>query len=228
MKKAFLFSLGLVVALSLFLVSCDNVDDDGYTPYSSPHVAIDLGLSVKWATYNVGATNPEEYGGYYAWGETEEKEDYSWSNYKWCNGSSNTMTKYCANSSFGTVDNKTVLDPEDDVAHVKWGGDWRMPTEYELNELRNNCDWEWDEVNGVFGYMIKSRVNDNSIFLPAAGYREDTDVYGICGFGGYWSSSLGDDYGDCAYRLGFDDGEHDCGYEDCDRYCAISVRPVSK
>ena len=94
------------------------------------HEYVDLGLpsGLKWATCNVGASSPEVYGGYYAWGETEEKSSYSWSTYKWCNGSYDTMTKYCTSSSYGTVDNKTTLDPQDDVAHVKWGGRWRMPT----------------------------------------------------------------------------------------------------
>ena len=103
--------------------------------------AIDLGLpsGIKWASFNVGARAPEEYGGYYAWGETEEKEDYAADSYKWCNGSANTITKYCTKSSYGAVDNKTVLEPEDDVDYVIWGGDWRMPTYAELKELLNNC-----------------------------------------------------------------------------------------
>ena len=150
--------------------------------------AVDLGLSVKWATFNVGATSPEEYGGYYAWGETEEKEDYSWETYKWCNGSYDTMTKYCTNSSYGTVDNKTVLDLEDDVAHVKWGGDWRMPTTDEQDELRNNCTWEWTALNGVNGYRVTG-PNGNSIFLPAAGYRYRTAVGSRGYYCLYWSGS---------------------------------------
>ena len=97
-------------------------------PAETQYEAVDLGLSVKWASCNVGATTPEDCGDYYAWGEIEEKENYDWSTYKWCNGSYDTQTKYCTNSSYGTVDNKTTLDLEDDVAHVKWGGSWRMPT----------------------------------------------------------------------------------------------------
>lgn len=87
------------------------------------HEYVDLGLpsGIKWASYNVGATNPEEYGCYYAWGETVEKANYSWSTYKWCNGSYDTMTKYCIDDYYGKVDGKAVLDPDDDVAHVKWG-----------------------------------------------------------------------------------------------------------
>ena len=123
-------------------------------PVTPQYEAVDLGLSVKWAAYNVGATKPEEYGGYYAWGETEEKSNYTWGTHKWCNGSYDTMTKYCTNSSYGTVDNKIVLDPEDDVAHVKWGGDWRMPTFGELHELYSNCTWLWITINGINGYKV--------------------------------------------------------------------------
>ena len=185
--------------------------------------AIDLGLSVKWASCNVGATKPEELGNYYAWGETEEKSNYNWSTYKWCNGSYNTMTKYCTSSDYGTVDNKTVLDLEDDVAHVKWGGDWRMPSLDEIKELLENCTWQWTSVNGVNGYRVTG-PNGNSIFLPAAGYRYGTDVYDRGRDGNYWSSSL-DGYGSGnAFYLYFSDGF--CGWYGNDRYCGRSVRPV--
>ena len=172
---------------------------------------MDLGLSVKWATCNVGASSMSDSGSYYAWGEKETKLDYA--------------------DIYSTTYGKGMADISGDLAYdvvrAKWGGTWRMPTKAEFEELSTQCSWKWTTQGGKYGYLITG-PSDNSIFLPAAGYREDTDVYGICGFGGYWSSSLGDDYGDCAYRLGFDDGEHDCGYEDCDRYYAISVRPVSK
>ena len=188
--------------------------------------AIDLGLSVKWASFNVGASRPEAYGGYYAWGETDEKDDYSWSTYKWCNGSGDTMAKYCTNSSYGTVDNKTTLDLEDDVAHVKWGGDWRMPTRAEQDELRNNCTWEWTALNGVNGYRVTG-PNGNSIFLPAAGYRDG--AYGIyaTGDGGYyWSSSLYSSSNSYAYYLVFYDNLYDwSNYYRCRGH---SVRPVSE
>lgn len=100
---------------------------------------VDLGLSVKWDTCNVGASSPEEYGGYYAWGETEEKRGYDWNTYKWCHGASGFQTKYCTGSNYGTVDNNTVLAPEDDAARVKWGGNWRMPILNEVKELLSKC-----------------------------------------------------------------------------------------
>lgn len=191
---------------------------------------VDLGLSVKWATFNVGASKPEEYGYYYFWGETEPKTNYSESTYKWCNGSSFALTKYCNNSRYGNngfTDTKTTLDPDDDVAHVKWGGDWRMPTEDEFTELLNNCTWTWTTLNGVNGYRVtsnKSGYTDRSIFLPAAGCRDDSglDDVGSCGY--YWSSSLYTDYPNYAWDVFFDSGYHIAG--DGSRALGISVRPV--
>ena len=133
------------------------------------HAYVDLGISVKWATCNVGATKPEEYGNYFAWGEVEPKADYTWSTYKWCNGSCYTMTKYCTESDYGTVDNKTVLDKEDDAAAVNMGGSWRMPTIEEQQELIDECTWTWTTLNGINGCNVEG-PNGNSIFLPAAGY----------------------------------------------------------
>ena len=162
------------------------------------HEAVDLGLSVKWATMNIGASAPEEYGDYFAWGETEPKTDYSWSTYKWCNGSEYTQTKYCTRSSYGTVDNKTVLDLSDDAANANWGGSWRMPTESEMDELRHNCTWIRKKQDGTFiGYKVTSDITGNSIFLPAAGSLTETgDLYAPGVQGHYWSSSLSTKYSD--------------------------------
>lgn len=133
------------------------------------HTYVDLGLSVKWATCNIGASSPEEYGDYFAWGETEPKEVYVWSTYKWCNGSQNTLTKYCTNKEYGAVDNKITLELEDDAAHVNWGGEWRMPTKAELEELREKCTWMPAQINGVSGREITG-PNGNKLFLPYSGY----------------------------------------------------------
>ena len=188
------------------------------------HEWVDLGLSVKWATCNVGASKPEDYGGYYAWGETKEKSDYSWSTYKWYKGSSNTMVKYCTNGRCGTVDNKTVLEPQDDVAHVKWGGTWRMPTSDELDELRKKCKWEWTTINRVNGYKVTG-PNGNSIFLPAADYRDGAVANDRGCYGGYWSSSLSSN-SNYAYRLYFSNSG--CDWGSLARFGGRSVRPVSK
>ena len=189
------------------------------------HKYVDLGLpsGLKWATCNVGANNPWEDGDYYAWGEPEEKSNYDWSTYKWCRGSDDNMTKYCTDS--GTVDYKTVLDPQDDVAHVKWGATWRMPTKAELDELRNNCTWEWTTLNGVNGYTVTGS-NGNSIFLPAAVFRDGTEAFISGGCGYYWSSSLYSNSSSNACYLYFYGGGHIWSYGS--RSHGQSVRPVSE
>lgn len=193
-----------------------------------PPEAVDLGLSVKWASFNLGASAPEEYGDYYAWGETEPKSNYDWSTYKWCNGNSTSLTKYNDSSSYGTVDNKTVLDPEDDAAHVKLGGNWRMPTDAEWTELRDNCTWTW--VTNYNGSGINGRLvtgtNGNSIFLPAAGIRNNAYL-SYAGSGGYYcSSSLFRGYPISAHELDFDSS----GVYWSTRYRCYgpSVRPVTE
>ena len=130
--------------------------------------AIDLGLSVKWASFNVGASTPEEFGGYYAWGETEEKNKYDFKTY----------------NLYSNIYNK----PIEDVAHMKWGGNWRIPTKNELEELLEKCTWTWTTQNGVIGYKITGS-NGNSLFLPAAGGRDDTEFIHIGSECFYWSSS---------------------------------------
>ena len=203
------------------------------------HEYVDLGLSVKWATFNVGASKPEEYGGFYSWGETEHKTDYSWSKYKWCNGSESSLTKYCSNSFYsneGFADTLKVLAPEDDVAHVKWGGSWRMPTLAEQEELRNNCTWTpYDsgntEFNGVAGYKVTSKIEgytDRSIFLPAAGYRDGTAFSFVGSDGLYWSSSLDTENPCKAWHIYFSSSP---GYKyvnknNFDRRNGYSIRPV--
>ena len=189
---------------------------------------VDLGLpsGIKWATCNVGATTPEGYGDYFAWGETQPKTTYNWSTYKYCNGSSTTMTKYCVDSYYGTVDNKTTLELTDDAARVNWGGKWRMPTTAEQDELRNtsNCTWTWTTQNGVNGYKVTSKVNGNSIFLPAAGYCDNGSLYFAGSYGYYWSSSLSTNYSYSAFYLYF---FSDCvDWSNDYRYYGLSVRAV--
>ena len=188
------------------------------------HEYVDLGLTVKWATCNVGATKPEEYGDYFAWGETQPKSNYDWSTYKWCNGSYDTQTKYNTNSSYGTVDNKTTLDLSDDAARANWGGSWRMPTDAELTELREQCTWTWTTLNGVNGYKVISKKNGKSIFLPVAGYRDGSSLYKAGNYGYYWSSSLNTDYPYDAWYVRFN-SDHVDRYSHS-RYCGFSVRPV--
>lgn len=197
-------------------------------PNPSNHEWVDLGLpsGLKWATCNVGASQPEEYGDYFAWGEVEPKDYYDWSTYKWCNGTENTQTKYCNDSYYGYngfTDYKTTLDLSDDAANYNWGGGWRMPTEEEQDELRNNCSWEWTSKNGVYGRKVTG-PNGNSIFLPAAGFCYDSSLSYAGSLGYYRSSSLGTYDPSYASELCF--SYHNVGWDGSDRYYGFSVRPV--
>lgn len=148
--------------------------------------AVDLGLSVKWANMNVGAKKASGYGTYYAWGETKSKEYYSWNTYIWSKGDSQILTKY------STTDRRIQLAPSDDAAHTNWGGEWRMPTVDEFEELMNpdKCTWEWTAQDGVNGYKVTGKKTGNSIFLPITGFRfyADTPFRAINGV--YWTSTL--------------------------------------
>ena len=165
-----------------------------------PH-AIDLGLpsGTKWACCNVGATKPEEYGLYFAWGETmgygsdtSDGHVFDWRYYTWCSGSETSLTKYNKNSRYGIVDNKTELDLADDAAYVNWGSDWCMPSAGQIREFLNSnyTTSVWTSVNGVNGRRVTSKSNGNSLFLPAVGWRGSGGVIEVRTDGNYWSSSL--------------------------------------
>ena len=195
--------------------------------------AVDLGLpsGIRWASCNVGATTPEGYGYYFAWGETESKKDYSWETYKYANVGERyhyKFTKYCTDASSGDngfIDNKTVLEPEDDAATANWGDVWRMPTDAEWTELREQCTWTWTAQNGVNGYQVASKTNGNSIFLPAAGFRDGNAAPYVAGRRGYyWSSSLLENSSDDVWIVTFN---HEKVERDNDkRNKGLSVRPV--
>ncbi len=197
-----------VTTLINYLLSGHWPGDNPTEPQETEDDWVDLGLpsGTIWATRNVGADTPEDYGDYFAWGEIVPNKDYYfWSTYKWCKGSESTLTKYCTDSSYGYkgfVDNKTELDPEDDVAYVYWGPSWRMPTEAQLFELVEKCDWRWTAVNGVSGCLVIG-PNGNRMFLPAAG----SYLYGNLGYsyGYYWSrTNCGNPIPYDAYVLLFD------------------------
>mgnify|MGYP002516168309 CR=1 FL=1 len=213
-----------------FFVQREYTLKDAPTETPTPEVsvsynAVDLGLpsGTLWADRNVGADSPEDYGDYFAWGETSTKSTYNWSTYKWCQGSSTSMTKYCTKSSYGTVDNKTVLDLEDDAAYVNMGTEWRMPTYDEQKELRNNCTWTWTTQNGTRGYKVTG-PNGKSIFLPAAGYRDVSRLYYAGSYGYYWSASLIESDPHDAWYLFFDSGYRRTS--DAYRYRGHTVRAV--
>ena len=182
MKKFFLLTL----AVMFFGTVGDakvNVSED--KAKSSDGVeAVDLGLSVKWANMNVGAKKESGFGTYFAWGETQPKEYYSWKTYAWSRGDSQFLTKY------STTDKRTQLALADDAARTNLGGEWRMPTVDEYEELIANCNWQWITKDGVNGYKITSKKTGNSIFLPITGCRfyADIQLRGVSGI--YWTSSL--------------------------------------
>ena len=190
------------------------------------HEWVDLGLSVKWATCNVGASSPEGYGSYFAWGETSPKSEYTWANLKYCNDTAgDSFSKYNQNQD-GTKDNKTVLDLSDDAARANWGGSWRMPTIAEFQELIDKCTWTWTTVNGKNGYKVVSKSNGNSIFLPAAGCRDGTNLDRAGSDGYYWSSSLFESSSNSARYLYFYSDEHFTYKFSRSRIYGLSVRPV--
>jgi len=176
------------------------------------HEWVDLGLpsGLKWATCNVGASRPGDYGNYYAWGETSTKGDYSWSTYEWYDNFTGTVTKYKADE----------LDPSDDAATANWGGDWRLPTKTEFEELLRECTWEWTTHNGHNGYKVTG-PNSQSIFLPAAGWRLRADEDRVGSYGYYWSSTPYESFACSLFFLADGHGEYWRS-----RYYGLSVRPV--
>ncbi len=240
--KKFRFFAALCCAAAVF-AACENNEpkndsdnsdntqtNEAATGTVNGHDWVNLGLpsGTKWATCNVGATSPEKYGNYYAWGETTTKDTYSWDTYKY--GSAyDELTKYCTDSSYGLggfTDNLTTLETSDDVATTNWGGKWRMPTSSEWDELIDNCEWVWTDsyqTTDIAGYWVTGK-NGNSIFLPAAGLRNCDLLYLAGDYGDYWSSSLGTDYPNGAWSADF---YSDDVYRDySNRFYGRSVRPV--
>ena len=215
-----------------------SIGGGGTTP--SPVEYVDLGLpsGLKWAKCNLGASKPSEPGGHYAWGETAPKTDYSWATYKWMQAGQSEwkyITKYTIadgktegiwyDSSGAFIgDNKTTLAAADDAATANLGSPWRMPTEVEIKELRDNCTWTWTTQDGVEGYQVDG-PNGNAIFLPIAGYYEGSVLKEAGREGRYWSSSLYTTYNtDYAHSLCFKSDKH--YLSDSGRQYGFSVRPV--
>jgi hypothetical protein len=217
---------------------------------------VDLGLErgTLWATCNVGAANPWDYGNYYAWGETETKDDYSWETYKYCKGTEKTLTKYCYDAEYGSggfTDALKTLELADDVATAVIGSDYSMPTKADWEELGSQCYWVWtvnynnQNVNGYIVYKAKTEgdkgvkvysgstpsatysLKDAHIFLPAAGCRDYTDLNDAGSSGDYWSASLHENYPDCAPTCGFNSGSVSPSRID-GRCYGFSVRPVRR
>lgn len=226
-----IWKLLAVLALAGGLAACNkDKGPDGPTDFSGGCEAVDLGLSVKCAAYNVGAQNVGGWGSYFAWGETKEKENYGWENegdYKWgipdWQLDNNGMTKYTPDTESG--DGLKTLQPCDDAATANWGTKWRTPTLEEIKELldETRCEWTWDAAKK--GYTVKGLKTGNSIFLPAAGYYDGSDFIGAGVDGGYWSSSLNSDWFVCYLYCGSD--EHGW-YDNVLRCKGLSVRAVTE
>lgn len=197
--------------------------DEGETrsqPNNTQNDRVNLGLpsGVLWATCNIGASSPTDAGDYFAWGEKESKDVYGWETYKLCHGSYNSIFKYT------DADGKSVLDNMDDVAASKLGGEWRMPTKEEMEELIEECEWEWKNFNGILGWMVTGK-NCNSIFLPAAGTASAYRVAGVNELGRYWTSTRHESK--CfAYDLTFKSEAETIALDDDTRFYGRSVRPV--
>ena len=210
-------SVVLITLVIVFVIGCKKEKNNVIEVVVEHHEYVDLGLpsGTLWAKCNIGADNPEDFGDYFAWGETLTKEIYDWKQYKYSvfEEDSYKLNKYCTDPSCGFggfVDNLTVLESGDDVARAEWGENWRMPTSEEFNELYQNTTFVWTEINGVYGRLLTGS-NGNSIFMPATGFRLDDQL--ICtGLGVYWSSSLQTDCQVAAWSLHFDDVNcHVCG-----------------
>ena len=192
---------------------------------SNEHEYVDLGLSVKWAAMNIGAAKVSDHGSYYAWGEIGNKDDYTWNAYKH-GTSADDLSKY------NYADHAIALQMRDDAAHMNWGGEWRIPTGNEWEELcdRCNCTWEWTSVDGTPGYRVTSKkagYTDKSIFLPAGGYYRGCSIEGAESSGYYWSSTRNKPFADralCLYFIPNFIGIGNNGF----RNGGFTVRPVMK
>ena len=218
--------------------SNDNKSDDtSYTPAQDAVEAIQLWADgPKWANMNVGATSVTDYGLFFAWGETTgygsdiyDGHYFGWKNYKWCSGMSNYLTKYNFYSDWGRVDNNRVLSLSDDAAYVNWGSSWRMPTYGELYALEDYTDWTWTTSyngSGIAGYIFTGRgeYSKNSIFLPAAGWRDGMELLEQGTVGLYWTSWVSNNAGANNFfiRLG------SVGISSCTRCSGLSVRAVKR
>lgn len=230
MKKAMakIAHVAMCMCMSVLMVSVVGCTPDGGDGEEVLVEPVDLGLSVKWAPFNVGASSPEESGNYYAWGDVQVRDTVSWEKYIWGKLGAIQMKKY------SSKDGLTVLENEDDVARVKWGKGWRMPTREEFQELIDECEWarsyvetgEGDDKEIIHGYTVTA-PNGVSIFLPAAGYQNGDKIYGTGYFdlhGYYWSSSLCSEAD--AYALHFSGGRWSCSKQG--RFLGFPIRPVAE
>lgn len=188
------------------------------------HEYADLGLpsGTLWATQNMGANAPDEYGDYYAWGEVEPKSSFWWSNYMHCDGTDKTLNRYNTDSNYGLVDNIRSLEEEDDVAHIKWGGSWHIPSLEQVTELKSKCTWELDVANNTYKVV---GPNGNYIIIPTTGYIKGTSHLRQGSAGYYWTSTLGDGRPYNAECMLWEQSSFGMAFL---RNCGLTIRPVAK
>ncbi len=228
-----------LMVTAMLVMACTKPNIVGGGTYNG-HEYIDLGLpsGTLWATCNVGASTPEDYGDYFAWGETDPKTIYDWDAYKYCVGNDTALIKYCTNSKYGHngfTDNLTTLQPEDDAATANWGSGWCMPSKMQLDELEEYTAAKWTSLNGVKGRLFTAR-NGNALFLPAVGYRSDAGLHTDGDDGAYWLNSTCSsiypemDYPNSAQHLHIRPGYGGIYYVNVsyggDRCFGFAVRPV--
>ena len=235
-------------------ITIGNEDVSLTAYFFAPTVDLGLKSGTLWATCNLGATAPWNYGDYYAWGETQTKDVYRWKTYKYCKGSEETLTKYCNYAEYGYngfTDVLTTLEPADDAATAALGADWAMPTNAEWEELCSQCYWVWTEnynnqnVSGYIVYRAKAEgdkgikvyydgtpsasysLTDTHIFLPAAGSRADTYL-DACFAGKYWSASLCESKSGPIYARFCYFYSSEVNPLNYGRDCGLSIRPVKR
>lgn len=221
-----------MAAVALVFMACNHINPEleHVSGTENEHDYMDLGLSVMWSPVNLGATVIGEFGSYFAWGEIEAKDYFSYENYKYCekNGSNYIYTKYCINANEGTVDNLTYLEPEDDAAHVQWAGSWRIPSREEWIELKEKCTWHYSRENGKKGWTATG-PNGNSIFFPLPGgiTWNENNTQNYTGY--YRSASLGEKYSSGTFvfiMFSDDDDISELSWSNGSREFGQSIRPV--
>lgn len=229
-------AIAAIMLVMVVAVSCKEPAEPNNGNNSVKPEYVDLGLpsGTLWATFNVGATMPEEAGYYFAWGETQNKNNFGWNNYKYCvDGDTAKLTKYCNMPIYGNngfVDNLVTLASSDDAATIQWGSDWCTPTYTQWRELNALCHHEWTVLNLVNGRRFTG-PNGNSIFLPAVGLQDTSDTTNTGSFGDYWTSSLSTSIQPLTVQtpktaFGYRFVGMHTSVESFERCCGLSIRPV--
>ena len=244
MRKTCFFAMTALTVATLF-TGCKKDDPDAidmsilkkgvqivYDAQGNEHEVVDLGFTngLLWSTCNLGAESPEKLGNFYAWAETETKESYAEDNYKWKKEDGVTFTKYTLrkdeqNVKMDPIDNKQILDDSDDAVIAALGDHWATPLKEDFTELTTVCKHRCCKLNGVWGYLFTSKETGNSIFLPLAGFYDETDNYFIGAYGYYWTTYLGSDTEEatCFYMV---KPENYPVKSTRDRYLGLPIRPV--